>query len=218
MANSIHNVKLEFSERHAFAQVILWEEGKIISSQRLDHEQLTSQSIENFAKEFVTAWNLDNKTADNSEWPGTPLNRAAPLASEPPTPNLPPGFVAGPVPDSVKATSNPYADLIPKADKAGADDLPKPVVPKVVTVKYRGPVNLAPFKCDRVTRSSFVERVCYDAANSYMLIDLSGTWYHYCEIDADTVSGLMAAGSMGGFYNQSIKGRFDCRTHRVPHY
>jgi hypothetical protein len=90
--------------------------------------------------------------------------------------------------------------------------------PEVVTVKYRGPVSLAPFKCDAVTRSSFIERVCYDAPNSYMLIDLNGTWYHYCEIDAGTVSGLMAAESMGRFYNASIKGRFDCRTRRVPQY
>ena len=122
------------------------------------------------------------------------------------------------MPDSVKATSDPYADLIPKADKAGTEDLPKPVVPEVVTVKYRGPVSLAPFNCDAITRSSFIERVCYDAANSYMLIDLSGTWYHYCEIDADTVSNLIAADPMGQFYNQSIKGRFDCRARRVPHY
>ena len=86
---------------------------------------------------------------------------------------------------------------------------PKPdakIEPEVVTVKYRGPVNLAPFKCDAITRSSFIERVCYDAANSYMLIDLNGTWYHYCEIDSSTVSSLMAADSMGQFYNRSIKG------------
>jgi hypothetical protein len=89
---------------------------------------------------------------------------------------------------------------------------------EVVRVKYRGPVSLAPFKCDAVTRSSFIERVCYDAANLYMLIDLTGAWYHYCEIDAGTVSNLMAADSMGRFYDQSIKGRFDCRTLRVPHY
>jgi hypothetical protein len=89
---------------------------------------------------------------------------------------------------------------------------------EVVTVKYRGPVSLAPFKCDPITRSSFIERVCYDTANSYMLIDLSGTWYHYCEIDASTVSSLMAAESMGRFYNASIKGRFDCRTHHIPEY
>jgi KTSC domain len=116
----------------------------------------------------------------------------------------------------VNAASNPSA-----SPTLADSNAPKPdakTEPEVVTVKYRGPVSLAPFKCDAITRSSFIERVCYDAANSYMLIDLSGTWYHYCEIDADTVSNLMAADSMGRFYNQSIKGRFDCRTHRVPHY
>jgi hypothetical protein len=85
-------------------------------------------------------------------------------------------------------------------------------------VKYRGPVDLAPFACEAVTRSSFFERVCYDAMNSYMLINLRGTWYHYCEIDPGTVSSLLAADSMGQFYNASIKGNFDCRTHRVPAY
>jgi KTSC domain len=45
-----------------------------------------------------------------------------------------------------------------------------------------------------------------------------GTWYHYCEIDPGTVSSLLAAESMGRLYNASIKGNFDCRTHRVPAY
>jgi len=116
------------------------------------------------------------------------------------------GTIQGPV-----RPTGPIAD--PNAPKPDAK-----TEPEVVTVKYRGPVSLAPFKCDAITRSSFIERVCYDASNSYMLIDLNGAWYHYCEIDAGTVSNLMAADSMGRFYNQSIKGRFDCRTHRVPHY
>jgi hypothetical protein len=33
-----------------------------------------------------------------------------------------------------------------------------------VTVKYRGPVPLDTFQCAAVGRSSFIERVCYDAA------------------------------------------------------
>ena len=87
-----------------------------------------------------------------------------------------------------------------------------------VNVKYRGPVDLAPFDCEDVTRSSFIERVCYDARNAYMLIELSGTWYHYCEIDGETVANLLRTDSMGRYYNASIKGRFDCRAHRVPDY
>ena len=87
-----------------------------------------------------------------------------------------------------------------------------------VRVKYRGVVDLAPFNCESVSRSSLVQRVCYDRRNSYMIINLSGTYYHYCEIDASVVSALLAATSMGSYYNRNIKGKFDCRTKRVPTY
>jgi hypothetical protein len=85
-----------------------------------------------------------------------------------------------------------------------------------VYVKYRGEVDLRFFDCTDIARSSFIRRVCYDRHNEYMLISLNGTFYHYCEIDGGTVSALMTAESMGRYYNASIKGRFDCRTHRVP--
>jgi hypothetical protein len=87
-----------------------------------------------------------------------------------------------------------------------------------VTVKYRGDVDLAPFQCTAVTRSSFVHRVCYDEANQYMLIQLGPTYYHYCGIDHGTVSALLTAESVGQFYNASIKGRFDCRLTPPPKY
>ncbi len=87
-----------------------------------------------------------------------------------------------------------------------------------VNVKYRGEVNLKSFDCTDITRSSFIRRVCYDEANEYMLINLSGTYYHYCAIDDGTVSALLAADSMGRFYNASIKGHFSCRENRVPEY
>jgi len=89
---------------------------------------------------------------------------------------------------------------------------------ETVNVKYRGIVDLAPFKCESITRSSLVNRVCYDSREHYMIINLQGTYYHYCEIDSGTVSQLLQAESMGRYNNQSIKGRFDCRTNRVPAY
>jgi hypothetical protein len=89
---------------------------------------------------------------------------------------------------------------------------------EAVNVKYRGPVDLAPFQCESVSRSSLVTRVCYDRKEQYMIIGLQGTYYHYCEIDAGTVAALRGAESMGRFFNSNIKGRFDCRTHRVPAY
>jgi hypothetical protein len=87
-----------------------------------------------------------------------------------------------------------------------------------VFVKYRGEVDLKPFECTDIARSSFIDRVCYDQRNEYMLISLNGTYYHYCEMDAGTVSSLLTAPSMGRFYNARIKGAFDCRIHRVPSY
>jgi hypothetical protein len=93
-----------------------------------------------------------------------------------------------------------------------------PAGAETVNVKYRGEVNLAPFDCTDITRSSFVRRICYDRGNSYMLISLNGTYYHYCEIDGATVAGLLHGDSIGRFYNANIKGHFDCRTHRVPNY
>jgi len=93
---------------------------------------------------------------------------------------------------------------------------------ETVDVKFRGPIDLKPFICAD-TKSSFVNRVCYDKANTYMLILLNKTWYHYCEIDAGTVSSLIRADSIGRYYNANIKGTgkdgpFDCRTHKVPTY
>jgi hypothetical protein len=93
---------------------------------------------------------------------------------------------------------------------------------ETVNVKYRCPVDLKPFTCTN-TESSFVNRVCYDKANSYMLILLNRTWYNYCEIDARTVASQLSAGSVGSYYNENIKGTgkdgpFDCRTHKVPSY
>jgi hypothetical protein len=94
---------------------------------------------------------------------------------------------------------------------------------ETVEVKYRGPIDLKTFQCSDVSRSSFIQRVCYDKAQNYMIISLRGTYYHYCELPPATLDSLMGAPSMGQFYNQNIKGAgsdgpYDCRTHRVPVY
>ena len=96
--------------------------------------------------------------------------------------------------------------------------LPLSAKAETVFVKYRGVVDLAPFQCETATRSSFIRRVCYDKRERYMLIGLNGTYYHYCEIGAEVVSNLMTADSMGRYYNDVIKGSFDCRVNRMPTY
>jgi hypothetical protein len=94
---------------------------------------------------------------------------------------------------------------------------------ETVDVKYHGPVDLKTFECRDTPRSSFIQRVCYDKPQLYMLINLKGTYYHYCELPPATFDRLMGAPSMGQFYNQNMKGSgsdgpYDCRTHRVPSY
>jgi hypothetical protein len=89
---------------------------------------------------------------------------------------------------------------------------------EIVEVKYRGALDLKHFSCTDISRSSFIKKVCYDQGNEYMVISLHGTYYHYCQIDNGTVSSLLDAESMGRYFNQNIKGRFDCRRHRVPAY
>ena len=94
---------------------------------------------------------------------------------------------------------------------------------EVVTVKYRGPLSLNPFNCWEITRSSFIKRVCYDDAQSYLVINLNGTYYHYCEVSINTIEALLAASSMGKYFNQYIRGDgslgpFDCRSKHTPNY
>ena len=87
-----------------------------------------------------------------------------------------------------------------------------------VTVKYRGAVDLASFECTKITRSSFIHRVCYDEGNTYMIIQLGPTYYHYCGVDSATVSALLNAASVGKFFNADIKDHFDCRITPPPKY
>jgi len=59
---------------------------------------------------------------------------------------------------------------------------PSTATAETVTVKYRGPVDLAPFACEWITRSSVVQRLCYDLRERYIIVNLTGTYYHYCEV------------------------------------
>lgn len=91
-----------------------------------------------------------------------------------------------------------------------------PARAETVDVKYVGKVDLSVFNCTDVTRSSFVHRVCHDEANQKMVILLKRTYYQYCRIGAPVVQDLLAAESIGRFYNSQIKsssndGLYDCR-------
>jgi KTSC domain len=101
-----------------------------------------------------------------------------------------------------------------------------PTLSASICVKYGPcPLNVSAFTCADTPRSSFVRRVCYDDKKSFMVIKLKETWYPYCDIDSGTVQALIAADSVGSFYNEKIRSRrdgthgpFDCRDHPMPDY
>lgn len=87
-----------------------------------------------------------------------------------------------------------------------------------VSVKYGGEVNIDSFSCEWVSRSSFVNRLCFDPNESYVIVLLSNTYYHYCGVPAGVVISWSAATSMGRFYNVNVKGKYDCRVNNLPKY
>lgn len=94
---------------------------------------------------------------------------------------------------------------------------------ETIDVKYYGKLDLAPFACTDVSRSSFINRACYDKSQQFMVVQLRSIYYPYCEMPVATFDAFLAAPSMGQYYNANIKGSgsdgpFDCRTHRAPKY
>jgi hypothetical protein len=93
---------------------------------------------------------------------------------------------------------------------------------ETIDVKYYGSLDLKTFACIDVTRSSFINRACYDKAKQFIVVQLKGTCYPYREMPAATYDAFLNASSMGQ-YNANIKGSakdapFDCRTHAKPTY
>lgn len=51
-----------------------------------------------------------------------------------------------------------------------------------------------------------------------MVIRLGGTYYHYCGMPGSVWEGLKATSSPYDYYQDDIKGNFDCRENPVPRY
>jgi hypothetical protein len=75
---------------------------------------------------------------------------------------------------------------------------------ETVTVEHRGAIDLAPFACQDVTRSSLVSRVCYDAANRIMIVQMNAAYSQYCDVPEATRDAFLNAPSMGQYYKANI--------------
>jgi hypothetical protein len=93
-----------------------------------------------------------------------------------------------------------------------------PVVSEKVETADHRLVDLKTFECRDITRSTVLQRVCYDPAKQHLIVAAHGAYDRYCGVTADTVERLLSAPSMGQFFNQTIKrdvtgGRYTCPTH-----
>ncbi|MBR1273950.1 KTSC domain-containing protein [Bradyrhizobium sp. AUGA SZCCT0283] len=92
---------------------------------------------------------------------------------------------------------------------------------EIVDVRDRGPVDLKPFNCQDITRSSVISRVCYDTESRRMVVQGHAVYRQYCDLPKDTLNAFLNAPSMGRFFRTNIEdadgsGPYDCRTHKVP--
>lgn len=89
-----------------------------------------------------------------------------------------------------------------------------------VTVKYRDDkVDISATNFEPLNKSdSTVKGAWYDSSNEYMVIKLGSTYYHYCGMPSSEWGGLKTASSPYEYYQDNVKGNFDCRVNPVPSY
>lgn len=64
--------------------------------------------------------------------------------------------------------------------------------------------------CEGVSRSSFVNTVCYDERHLRLSLLLNDRWYQYCGVSPGLAQNLLAAPSVGRFFHFHIRGRYEC--------
>ena len=82
--------------------------------------------------------------------------------------------------------------------------LASPVTSERIDVRGRGVVDLGTFECRDINRSTIVQRVCYEAAHSTLVVAARGVYDQYCGVPPETYAAFMAAPSMGLFLNRNI--------------
>ncbi|UPJ65804.1 KTSC domain-containing protein [Bradyrhizobium sp. 191] len=89
------------------------------------------------------------------------------------------------------------------------------IVSETVETGERRLIDLGTFECRDITRSTVLQRVCYDRSRQDLVVAADGAYDRYCDVTADTVERLLGAPSMGQFFNQNIRrgtagSRYDC--------
>jgi KTSC domain-containing protein len=95
--------------------------------------------------------------------------------------------------------------------------LTAPIVSETVEIGGDGHFDLGTFECRDINRSTILQRVCFDRTQNNLILAVNGAYDRYCSVPADTVDDLLAAPSMGQFFNRNIRrpasgDRYDCPT------
>ena len=90
-----------------------------------------------------------------------------------------------------------------------------PIVSETIEIAEQRPIDLATFECRDISRSTVLQRVCYDRSQQTLIVAVDGAYDRYCGVPVDTIERLLGAPSMGQFFNQNIKrqvsaGRYAC--------
>ena len=80
-----------------------------------------------------------------------------------------------------------------------------PIVSETVETGAHRLVDLGTFECRDITRSTVLQRVCYDRPQQHLIVAVGGAYERYCGVAPDTVEHLLGAPSMGRFFNQKLK-------------
>ncbi|MGY4506753.1 KTSC domain-containing protein [Bradyrhizobium sp. USDA 3650] len=80
-----------------------------------------------------------------------------------------------------------------------------PIVSETIETGEHRLADLKTFECRDITRSTVLQRVCYDRAQQALVVAVDGVYDRYCGVPIDTVERLLGAPSMGQFFNQNIK-------------
>jgi KTSC domain len=87
---------------------------------------------------------------------------------------------------------------------------------ETVAVENRGTVNLKPFACQDITRSSLVNRVCYNTSDRSMIVQMNAVYFQHCGVPQATLDTFLNAPSMGQYYKARIAGAGSNGPHDCP--
>ncbi len=88
-----------------------------------------------------------------------------------------------------------------------------------VDVKNRGKVSLSQMQCSTISGLELIERICYDKANSYLVVQIVGQYSEYCGVQELYFGEFMKAPKKGQYLETHIRnGIFDCSIFQPPSY